>query len=316
MNVLVFGDLIADISLRLQRFPLQAKDIQRLSYLEVGPGGAGNMAIMAARFGLAVSALGEVGVDIFGNLVRAGLDREGVDTSPMQVSPGAQTPVAGVLVDPAGEPAYVGYAGSLQMRSLPPAWKALLQGAQALYADGWAEYPHTPELLLQAFRLAHRAGLLTLFDPGPGNPEVDNAWVREAISLSRVLLLNQEEARRLAGALGDAGLLAALLAMGPQYVVLKRGAQGVMLGHGQQRVELDAFPAEVVDTTGAGDSLSAAVAYGLLHNLPLHKLAVLANATGAAKVAKRGTGHNLPNLDEIRTVLRANGYAPEEFFSG
>ena len=56
----VLGDLIADISMRLPAFPVQARDIHRLSYLEVGPGGACNVAIMAARFGLAVGCLGEI----------------------------------------------------------------------------------------------------------------------------------------------------------------------------------------------------------------------------------------------------------------
>ena len=36
----ILGDLIADISMRLPQFPVQAKDIHRLSYLEVGPGKA------------------------------------------------------------------------------------------------------------------------------------------------------------------------------------------------------------------------------------------------------------------------------------
>src|SRR3989337_1035661 len=69
VTILILGDLIADINMRLPKFPVQARDIHRLSYMEVGPGGACNIAIMAARFGLQVSAVGEVGDDGFGLLV-------------------------------------------------------------------------------------------------------------------------------------------------------------------------------------------------------------------------------------------------------
>ena len=64
-----------------------------------------------------------------------------------------------------------------------------------------------------------------------------------------------------------------------------------------------AYPVSVVDATGAGDSVAGAVIYGWLKRLPLPALAKLANAAGAAKVQKRGTGHNVPSRDEVRAVL-------------
>ncbi|MCW5888138.1 MAG: hypothetical protein KIT07_08445, partial [Anaerolineales bacterium] len=144
MKLNILGDLIADIGMRLQKFPVQARDIHRLSYMEVGPGGACNVAIMAARFGVPVGALGEVGDDGFGLVVREGLRREGVDVSQFHVSAEAHTPVAGVIVDEASEPGYLGYPGSLQHRTLLPEWKAAIEHGAAFFADGWAEYPETP----------------------------------------------------------------------------------------------------------------------------------------------------------------------------
>ena len=104
LKLAVLGDLIADIGMRLQHFPVKAKDIHRLSYMEVGPGGACNVAIMAARFAVDVAALGEVGEDGFGLVVREGLKREGVNVTNLKVTKDADTPVAGVVVDQAGEP--------------------------------------------------------------------------------------------------------------------------------------------------------------------------------------------------------------------
>jgi sugar/nucleoside kinase (ribokinase family) len=313
MVVQILGDLIADISMRLPKFPVQAKDIHRLSYMEVGPGGACNVAIMAARFGVNVAGLGEVGDDGFGLVVREGLKREGVDVGNLRVTAGARTPVAGVVVDNAGEPGYLGYAGSLHIRTWPAEWNSPVQNAQALFADGWAEYKETPELILHAFGIARESNVITFFDPGPGNPDVDNAWMKDALSMTDVVMVNRGEARRLIGDYEDTELVDSLRRLGATRVLLKRGAEGLMLAHENDQAEAPGLKVEIRDATGAGDSVAGAMLYGVLNKMSVERLAVLANATGAAKVTKLGTGHNMPTLQEIATILDANSYHASDY---
>lgn len=308
--VIILGDLIADLSLRIPSFPINAQDLPKVSYIELGPGGAANVAISAARFGLEVGCLGEVGDDRFGDIVREGLQREGIDTSGIIVTPGARTPVAGVIVDAQGEPAYLGYPGSLQLRTLPDAWRERIQSAQALYADGWVEHIGGRDMILEAFRLANAAGAPAFFDPGPGNPAMDNAWHTEAAALATALLATDEEAGRLSGMDDPVASAWALLANGAQLVVIKRGEAGCLLLTQSEMEISPGFPVEARDATGAGDSLAGAVIYGYLKGLPLTALGTLANATGAAKVQKLGTGHNMPTQAEIRAVLERFGLDP------
>ncbi|HRN50616.1 MAG TPA: carbohydrate kinase family protein [Anaerolineales bacterium] len=310
MKLNILGDLIADIGMRLQKFPVQARDIHRLSYMEVGPGGACNVAIMAARFGVPVGALGEVGDDGFGLVVREGLRREGVDVSQFHVSAEAHTPVAGVIVDEASEPGYLGYPGSLQHRTLLPAWKTAIEQGAAFFADGWAEYPESPALALAGFEAARAAGVTTFFDPGPGNPDIDNSWHLEAIAMSNVVLMNRREALRLTGLEDDEAVVQALQKIGAELILLKRGELGLLAARGDERVQAPGLDVEAKDATGAGDSVAGAMIYGVLHDLPLEKLAALGNATGAAKVQNIGTGHNMPSLQQIATVLQHNGADP------
>jgi sugar/nucleoside kinase (ribokinase family) len=312
----ILGDLIADIGMRLPKFPVQARDIHRLSYMEVGPGGACNVAIMAARFGVDVGALGEVGDDGFGLVVREGLRREGVDVKGLIVSKDADTPVAGVVVDEASEPGYLGYPGSLRERRLSGRWKKAIQSGQAFFADGWAEYDETPAMLLAGFDAAREAGVPTFFDPGPGNPDIDNKWQLEAISKSTVVLMNRREAMRLTGLDDDEAVVRALQHLGAELILLKRGEQGLLAARAGERVQAPGLDVEAKDATGAGDSVAGAMIYGVLHDLPLQKLAVLANATGAAKVQNIGTGHNMPTLEQIAIVLGDNGFTAREFFKG
>lgn len=309
----ILGDLIADISMRLPAFPVKARDIHRLSYLEVGPGGACNVAIMVARFGLPVACMGEIGDDSFGLVVREGLKREGIDIQNLIISPGAKTPVAGVVVDQASEPAYLGHPGSLKLNSFQSEWKNSIENAELLFADGWAEHQYIPEITLSAFKQAKESSVPIFFDPGPGNPDIDDAWVKDAIQLSTVVLLNRSEARRITGLVDDEEILIHLMAQGPELVILKRGVSGLILAKDDQCVVIDGIQVTARDATGAGDSLAGAAIYAYMNNFSLEKIGILANATGAAKVKKLGTGHNMPMMDEIAAMLSEAKHDPADY---
>ncbi len=306
-TLIVLNDLIADLSMRISRFPIAAKDLPKLSYIELGPGAACNVAIMAARLGLRVLCLGEVGSDRFGQVVREGLNQEGIDASHLIHLPQTTTPVAGVVVDEATEPAYLGYPGHLQLTELPSSWRTVIGGAQALFTDGWAEHEGVAAIGLEGLRAAAEAGVPTFFDPGPGNPAIDNGWHRQAVGLATVVLVNEEEAQRLTGEADGLAAAQALLDMGCRWAVVKRGPAGSLMVTREGMALSPGFPVAAVDATGAGDSLAAAVVYGYLHGMKLDALATLANATGAAKVQKRGTGHNMPTMSEIGAILSRFG---------
>lgn len=305
--VIILGDILADYSIRVENLEIQPKDLQRVSYLELGPGGACNVAIMAAHLGLAVAALGEVGRDMMGEIVLEGLEAEGVDVGGVIVTPDARTPVANVLVDERGEPAYLGFPGSLTIMSLPDEWRPLIGQAEALYADGWAEHAGVPAIILEALRVARTAGVPSFFDPGPGNPKIDNDWHREAAALATVLLATEDEAHRLSGEADPVASARALLARGTELAVIKRGQAGCFLLTTDDLHIAAGLPVVARDATGAGDSLAAAVIYGYLHQFDLQALGDLGNATGAAKVRKLGTGHNMPTVVEVNEMLRRFG---------
>lgn len=305
--VIILGDILADYAIRVEQLEIQPKDLQRVSYLALGPGGACNVAIMAAHLGLAVSTLGEVGRDLFGEIVLEGLAAEGIDVSRVIVTPDAQTPVANVLVDERGEPAYLGFPGSLKVMSLPEAWRPIITAAEGLYADGWIDQPGQAGVILSALRDAREAGVPSFFDPGPGNPKVDNSWHVEAAGLATTLLATEEEARRLSGEADPVNSARVLLARGCQLVVIKRGMAGCFLLTADDLHIAPGLPVVARDATGAGDSLAAAIMYGYLHQFDLQALGDLGNATGAAKVLKLGTGHNMPTVAEVNAMLRRFG---------
>lgn len=305
--VVIISDLLADLVMHIPAFPVGATDLVRVSYMELGPGGACNTAIMAARLGLPVACLGEVGYDAFGEAVLEGLQQEGIDITRVVVSPAVRTPVAGVIVDVRAEPAYLGYHGDLRLQSLPDAWRPIIRSAAAVFADGWAETHGVVTTNLEAFREAKAAGVPIFFDPGPGNPALDNAWHKEAAALATVVLVNEKEAIGLTGQPDALAAGQALVKEGPKLAVVKRDVAGALLIAADRFEIAPGYPVPAVDATGAGDSLAAGVIYGYLKGLELSALGVLANAIGAAKVQKRGTGLNVPTRAEVVAVLARFG---------
>ncbi len=301
--ILIIGDLIADIALHIPAFPIRARELHPVKFLEIGPGGASNVAIAAARLGLPVACLAEIGDDLFGQAVLEALQGEGIETSHVLQGENSRTPVAGVVVDRSTEPAYLGYPGNLTLDGLPAPWASLIKDSQGIFADGWAENLANVKWLMEALHLAHQAGVPIFFDPGPGNPRLDNAWHRTAISLATVLLATEEEAAAISGLSDPVDSGRALLKLGPQLVVIKRGVAGCFLLN-QETVHLSpGFPVEAVDATGAGDTLAAAVIFAWQHGLGLEEMGILANASGAAKVQKMGTGLHVPTREEIQALL-------------
>lgn len=101
-------------------------------------------------------------------------------------------------------------------------------------------------------------------DPALVIADTMNFWIEGTPSelarmLARVdlLVINEEEARQLAGVHHIMQVARALLAMGPRILVIKRGEYGALLFEGDHVFSAPAYPVEqVLDPTGAGDTFA------------------------------------------------------------
>lgn len=79
----------------------------------------------------------------------------------------------------------------------------------------------------------------------------------ENLKLIDVLLVNDSEARQLTGEFSMVKAARKILAMGPKYLIIKKGEHGAMLFHGDHVFYAPALPLEdVFDPTGAGDTFA------------------------------------------------------------
>lgn len=70
----------------------------------------------------------------------------------------------------------------------------------------------------------------------------------------------------------------------------------------------------VVDTVGCGDSYTAAIAFGYLHNLPAINTLALANAVGAVTATGIGAGRNVATLGKVLELLRQSNLNEDDKF--
>lgn len=82
--------------------------------------------------------------------------------------------------------------------------------------------------------------------------------LKETLKMVDVLTINDEEARQLSGEYSLVKAAEKILAMGPKYLVIKKGEHGALLFNGEKQVFFaPALPLEeVFDPTGAGDSFA------------------------------------------------------------
>ena len=114
----------------------------------------------------------------------------------------------------------------------------------------------------------HPAGQMSLLDNFPDArivvADTMDLWINEANDELKALMkklhglvLNDSEAQLLTGESNMIRAAEAIIAMGPKFVVIKKGEHGCLLKHADGMGVMHAFPsANVVDPTGAGDSFA------------------------------------------------------------
>jgi sugar/nucleoside kinase (ribokinase family) len=92
---------------------------------------------------------------------------------------------------------------------------------------------------------------------------MNTAWdiLMDMIAKTDVITINDEEARQLSGEYSLVKAAKKIHAMGPEYVIIKKGEHGALLFHDGKVFAIPALPLEeVFDPTGAGDTFAGGFA--------------------------------------------------------
>lgn len=147
--------------------------------------------------------------------------------------------------------------------------------------------PRDIECMMRAAEECAKWRMPYVFDPGQQSLFFSRENMREAVSGSCCLVLNEYEWSLSQETLG--WTLSQTLAACP-LVVISQGALGLTLHARNETVEVPACAVDtVVDPTGAGDALRAGLLIGLAEQWPLVQTGRLAAAMGSCAVEREGT---------------------------
>ncbi len=303
------GGLLADLVVGVDVLPARGEDVLAHDFTQTVGGGFATLAA-AARLGMQTALAGVLGDDAIADAARAALHEEGVELLFPEPRAGGSG-VCLVLVDAAGERTMVTVQG-VESRVQSADFDAIVPGpADFVYINGYELlYDHGTALVnwVRRVRPAH-----LVFDPGPLILSIDPAALAEILAATSWLSLNASEATSLTGETDAAAAVSVAMRRIGEHggsmldgggVVVRAGAEGcVVLARGDEPVAVPAFPAQVVDTTGAGDTHVGAFIAALARGLDPVEACRWGNAAAAVVVASRGQA-SPPRLERLEAVLR------------
>lgn len=263
---------------------------------ERSPGGKGaNQALAAALQGADVAFVGAVGSDADGQVALQSLREAGVDLVGTVVTPEHPTGLAIISLSEDGENTIVVLPGANQVVSAASATTVVagMGLADILLVQGELA-PLTTE---GALRAAAARGLRVIFNVAPWAP-----FDRDVLAIADPLVLNEHEAALAARSLGLAEhlegeqLARELSAGGLRSVVVTLGPAGAVVAQAGQAQAVPSPRVRAVDTTGAGDAFTGALAARLLLGDDLVRAATHAARVGAYAVQHPGAQPSYPDL--------------------
>ena len=274
-------------------------------------GSATNVAVAASRLGGRAAVITKVGDDPFGPYVRRALEGFGVDPRWVGTHPSLRTPVVFCEIFPPDDFPLLFYREpKAPDMTLEPAELDLdaIRAARVFWTTGTGLSDEPSRSATLAALDARPRDAITVHDLDhrpmfwPDEAEAGH-WAREALRHATVAVGNRDEVYVPTGTRDPEAAADALLELGVEVAVIKRGPEGVLARTRTESVEVPPVPVDVVCGLGAGDAFGGALVHGLLHGWPLERTIRLANAAGSYVAGRLACADAMPTLDDLEPTF-------------
>ena len=278
-SVAVIGSVNIDIVARVSRLPLPGETVTGAT-LSRFPGGKGaNQALAAQRLGADVRLIACVGDDASADEALELLRKGGVNLSECRRVAGATTGTALIAVAPSGENHIVVAPGANR--------EVTLDAAKSIQADALICQLEVPvPVIVQA---AQSYSGLFCINLAPA-AEIDVTVLQRA----DLVVVNETESNWYGRSLDACrGMVA----------TTRGGGVATIERNGEIIAEATPPSVNVIDTTGAGDTFTAALAIGLVEQQTPEDALRFACAAGAVATTNMGAQPSLPDRERVLTYL-------------
>lgn len=269
-HILVIGAASVDVKGRANK-PLQL-GTSVPGGITVSVGGVGrNVAENLVRLGQPTVLLSAVGRDPFGEQILERTASAGVDVSKVIISPEYHSAGYLAILDERGNKTFAVDEMTTILRLVTPAYvyahRALFRGAAMVVVDANL----SPQALSSTIRLAKGYDVPVAVDPTSATLALR---LRKHLPSLAMFTPNVAEAEVLCGheIHGRTEAMATaqeLVGAGVGIAVITLAEEGLCYASSRESGYIPAIRCEVVDYTGAGDALTAAIVYGLVNQFPI-----------------------------------------------
>lgn len=300
-KVVVVGSYNTDLTIKTGRIPRPGETIIGGVFSEGGGGKGANQAVAAARTGANVSFIARVGNDTLGKLGIQRLGEEGICTDYIFRDTHAATGVAFIVVDERGENSIVVASGANAKLSSTDIDKA---NDEISSADVLLVQLESPvDAIYSAIKKAHDKGAMVILNPAPAQ-----TLSSKILNDIDVITPNKVEAEMITGIkVSDEDSLRSIVLKffdsGIKTVIITLGSKGMFVGSSEWMKLIPAYKVCPVDSTGAGDIFSGALAAFLAEGMQMEKAVKMAAASASISVTRLGAQSSAPNRKEIEEFL-------------
>lgn len=260
-----------------------------------GGGPVATALVALARWGLSCAFAGVIGDDLFGSMIKASLDREGINTDGALVRKGHESQFAFIVAEPGlGRRTIFWQRPTGPPPSIDEIDYSIIRQTKVVLTDGLF-----PEATLAACKAAKEAGVQVVVDAG-----TLREGMLELARLSDYFLASEAFANAFVGPDNATEACHRLAEFGPRVAGVTLGAKGYIALIDGEIVERNAYKVQTVDTTGCGDLFHAGFTYGVVQGWDVEKSLDLGAWSAAMVSRKLGGRAGIPTLEE----LVAKGY--------
>lgn len=274
-------------------------------------GTAAAPALIASRMGMETTLVGAIGDDDVGFLIRHKLEREGVDTSLLQLRSDMPTAATMLPINPGGARPNWHMPGAFLLLEISDQARQRIVNADHVHLGGIGLlFNLDGEAAANLLAEARANGAITtgdLISPGPQTPDA----VKAVAPHLDYFMPSIDEALEISGENSVAAAAEFFLAQGADGCLIKCGGDGAYLATSNGIVAN--IPAmknvNVIDTSGCGDAFCAGFQVGLANGMEPEQAAHFASATAAQVAAAVGSDGGVKDYETTVKIMQAGSMA-------
>jgi ribokinase len=299
-DVVGFGALNVDTLFKVDRLAGAEEESFIHNYTEACGGSAANTVVSLARLGCRVGFIGKVGNDREGKMQIECFETEGVDTSGIiKAERGKSGSVLGFVDEKGARALYInsGVNDTFSFAELTPNYASQSKFMHLTSFVGEKSLQTQIDLLETL-----PSSVKVSFDPGAVYARKGYGKIEPIIKRTHILMPNSLELKELTSKSDCRDGADFMIAQGVKIVAVKLGGLGCYVTDGRERLRVEPFKVNVVDTTGAGDAFCAGFLFGLIRDKSLLECGRLGNFVASRSISAMGARAGLPYAKDLASL--------------